>query len=342
MKEQSKERKFDRSDAISMNLVNPNSDRKDAIQSMMNLDDKLICFSEKSITEVLTAETIDPKNENPETRHTYRTIYQIGTDNSFVARTIIQSKEIVDTVLLRKGIEKQKVLNHVWACSNLLFHCVEAYYTIFTRTTGLMPECDAIISKHKKSCYIPQLLQLEDLEQHVVAFLGNAKRLLETSHGLINIFYDSPYCDSNFKSYREWMAKNKPDHENIRRLLEQDKDWIQFISWSRNALDVNHSQPQFKVVIENFKLNKGNRFTSPTWRYDFTAKNGGVQNEPSDIIRDMNIHMNNMLTFFEEIFILCIQDNWDDRYNFQIYKRTEDEINKKCPSVYFMSLKLKK
>lgn len=341
MKEQSKERKFDRSDAISMNLVNPNSDRKDAIQSMMNLDDKLICFSEKSITEVLTAETIDPKNENPETRHTYRTIYQIGTDNSFVARTIIQSKEIVDTVLLRKGLEKQKVLNHVWACSKLLFNCEESYYKIFTRTTGLMPECDAIISKHKKSCYIPQLPQLEDLEQHVVAFLGNAKRFLETSHGLINIFYDSPYFDSNFKSYREWMAKNKPDHENIRRLLEQDKDWIQFISWSRNALDVNHSQPQFKVVIENFKLNKGNRFTSPSWRYDFTAKNGGVQNKPSDIIMDMNIYMNNMLTFFEEVFMLCIQDNWDVRYNFQIYKRTENEINKKCPSVYFVSLELK-
>ena len=91
----------------------------------------------------------------------------------------------------------------------------------------------------------------------------------------------------------------------------------------------------------NFKLNKGNRFTSPSWRYDFTAKNGGVQNKPSDIIMDMNIYMNNMLTFFEEVFMLCIQDNWDVRYNFQIYKRTENEINKKCPSVYFVSLELK-
>jgi hypothetical protein len=342
MKEQSKERKFDRNAAFSLNLGNPNSDKKDAIQNMINLDDKLICFSEKSTTEILTARTIDPKNENPETRHSYRTIYQIGTDNPFVARTIIQSKEILDSVILRNGLEKQKVLNYVWACSKLLFNCEESYYKIFNRTTELIRECDAIISKHKKNSYIPQLPQVEDLEQHVVSFLGNAKRFLETSHGLINIFYGAPNFESNFKLYREWMAENKPDHENIRQLLEHDKDWIQFISWSRNALDVNHSQPRFRVIIENFKLHKGNKFTSPSWRYDFTAKKGGVQNKPSDIIRDMNIHMNSMLTFFEELFILCIQDNWDDRYNFQIYKRTENEINKKRPSVYFVSLKLKK
>ncbi|MBA7535444.1 hypothetical protein ES705_27700 [subsurface metagenome] len=340
MKKKSERRKFDRNAAFSMNLVNQNSAEKEAIQNMMNLGDKLICFSEKSISEILTAETIDPKNEKPETRHSYRTIYQIGTENSFVARTIIQAKEILDSVILRQGLEKQKILNHVWACSKLLFNCEESYYKVFAETKELMHECDVIISKHKNSSYIPPLPQVEYLEQHVVAFLGHAKRFLESSYGLLGIFYNSPSFESNFRSYREWMAKNKPDQKKIRHLLEQDKDWIQFISWSRNALDVNHSKPQFKVIIENFKIQKGNKFTNPCWRYDFRATNGGIQNEPSDIIRDMDIHMSNMLTFLEEVFLICIQDNWDCRYDFQIYKRKKNEVNIKCPSVYSVSLKL--
>ena len=87
-----------------MNLANPNSAEKNAVQSMMSLEGKLFCFSGKSISEILPAEAIDPENEKPETRHSYRVIYQIGTENSSVARTIIQAKKILDSVILREGL----------------------------------------------------------------------------------------------------------------------------------------------------------------------------------------------------------------------------------------------
>jgi hypothetical protein len=340
MKKKLERKHFDRDAAFSMNLSNPNSPEEDAIRCMITLDDRLICFSEKSIKEILTAETIDPENENPETRHSYQAIYNIGTNNSFVARTIVQAEEILNFLILRKGLAKQKILDQVWVCSKLLLNCEESQHNIFTQTTELMHQCDAIINKHKEDSFIPQLPLVEDLEQHVVSFLGYAKRFLEASHKLFCIFYDSPDFKSNFKSYRDWIAKNKPDSKQLIKVLEQDKNWIQLIAWSRNALDANHSQPQFKVTIENFKIHKGNKFANPSWRYDFRAKNGGLQNDPSDIIVDMNIHMTNMLTFFEEIFLLCIQDNWDNSFNFQIYKHSDENINKKCPSLYFVSLEL--
>jgi len=339
MKKNPKRKKFDRNSAFSMNLSDPNSSEKDATYCMIALDDRLICFSEKSIKEILTAETIDPDNEFPETRHSYQSLYNIGTNNSFVARTIIQAHDILDSVFLREGLETQKILDHVWTCSKLLLNCEESCHKIFNQTTELIHQCDSIISRHKESTFIPQLPQVEDLEQHVVSFLGYAKRFLEDSHKLFCIFFDSPNFESNFKSYRDWIRKNQPDSENLIKFLEQDKDWIQLIAWSRNALDANHSKPQFKVTIENFKIHKGNKFSSPTWRYDFREKNGDLQNAPSDIVTDMNIHMTNMLTFFEEMFLLCIKDNWNNNFNFQLYKHPDEKINKKCPTLYFVSLK---
>ena len=259
-----------------------------------------------------------------------------------MARTIIQSNEILNSLILRKGLDKQQILDHIWFCSKLLFNCEESYHKIFKQTTELIHECDALINKHKENSFIPQLPQVEDLEQYVVSFLGYAKRFLEVSHRLFCIFYDSPDSTSNFKTYRDWITKNKPDSKELISVLEQDKDWIQLIAWYRNALDANHSKPKFKVTIENIKLHKGNKFSNPSWRYDFREKKKGtLQKEASDIIVDMDIHLTNMLTFFEEIFFLCVRDNWDNRFKFKLFKHSEDKINKKCPSLYFVSLEFK-
>jgi hypothetical protein len=138
------------------------------------------------------------------------------------------------------------------------------------------------------------------------------------------------------------MVKHEASKADVIALLESDKDWIRLLAWYRNALDINHSRPGFEVVIENFKLCAGNKFTNPCWRYDFSGrKNGKVQDEPTDLINDMNTYIMNMLDFFEELFLLCVKDNWDVGCPFQIYHHPDDEINPKCPKRYFVSRKQK-
>ena len=336
-------KKFDRNSAFSISLSDPNSKDKDVSHSMIVIKDRLYCFSERSIKEILTAETLDPDNKHPDTRHSFQTIFNIGTSNSFVARTIIQSNEILNSVILKHGLDKQKILNQIWICSKLFFNCEESFQNIFSQTNDLMYKCDELITKHKEGSFISQLPQVENLEQSVVAFLGHAKRFLETSHKLFCIFYNSPDFEANFKSYRDWLKKNKPDCEELLSVLEQDKKWIQLLAWYRNALDVNHSKPKFNVTINNFKLQKGNKFSNPSWKYDFRAKRSeDIQEVASDIITDMDIHMTNLLTFFEEIFLLCIKDNWDNRFKFEVFKHSDDKIDKKCPLLYFASIKLEK
>jgi hypothetical protein len=205
-----------------------------------------------------------------------------------------------------------------------------------------MHECNDIINRGKTGSLIPSLPQVIDLDQRVVTFLGNGKRFLEKSHELLCIFYGSTFNDSNFQAYRDWMAKHEPNKTEIRKFLDQNKEWIKLLAWYRNALDINHSKPGFKVEIDNFKLHAGNKFTNPCWIYDFSSqKDGEAQNKPSDIIMDMDVFIKNMLTFFEELFLLCVKDNWDGRFNFEIFRYNEDSINVKCPTLYFISIKQK-
>ena len=137
------------------------------------------------------------------------------------------------------------------------------------------------------------------------------------------------------------MTDHKPPEAAITAFLEQNKDWIEQLACYRNALDINHSKSDFKVVIENFKLHAGNKFTNPCWKYDFSSYNGKIQDEPSDLIKDMDIFITKMLNFFEELFLLCVKDNWDIRFNYEICRHKEENINVKCPALYFISRKQK-
>jgi hypothetical protein len=330
-------KRFDRNNAFAINIADNSTDTGDSIQYLMNLQGSLYAFADNSISKVLPAGSIDPENLHPDTRHSYQKIYSIGCKNSYVARSIIQSKQVLDSIILNKNVKKQNILDHAWCCSEMLFNCEAAHYKIYNDVMKLMPECDTIIEKGKKETVIPTLPQVEDLEGKVAIFLGNAKRFLEKTHEFLSIFYMTPNTGSNFKAYREWVEKNMPEKRDLIKMLEDDKDWIKQIASLRNAHEINHAEPQFDVKIVNFKLYPENKFANPGWRYDFSGKQGPVQAEFSDIVTDMNVYLSNLLTFFEELLIFCIMDNSDKNYNFKIYKQLPENIRESCPTIYFVS-----
>ncbi len=330
--------KFDRKNAFSIHLSENSENSNDGVQYLIQLEDSLYAFASSYISKILPAESIDPQNLYPETRHSNQKLYSIGCANSWVARSIIQTKQLLDSIILRPEINKQKVLDHAWSCTELLLNCEAAHYKIYRETLALMPKCDEIIERSKKDTTIPTLPQVEDLKGSVAIFLGNAKRFLEKTHEYLCLFYGAPNSGSGFQAYREWLTKNKTDKQGLIKLLENDKDWIRQIAFLRNTHEMNHAEQNFNLEIVNFKLYPGNKCSTPGWRYDFSREQGEVQNEFSDIVTDMGIHLTNLLTFFEELLILCIMDSSDKNYKYEIYKKLPEDINKRCPSIYFVSI----
>jgi hypothetical protein len=130
-----------------MNLSNPDSDEADAPYCAIKLNGRLVTFLENSIAEILLAENIDPDNKEPDTRHSYQFKYSIGSRNPIVARTILQAKDILDSVILNKGLNKQAILDHVWDCTEHLIACENSLYGIYSDTTELMSKCDNICKR---------------------------------------------------------------------------------------------------------------------------------------------------------------------------------------------------
>jgi hypothetical protein len=328
--------RFDRDGAFSITL---DSDGNDAIQHMIALNGGLHVFSTKKIFRISTADDIDPDRTAPDTRHSYQEIYPIGCSNPFVARSIIQAKQILDGVILAPGLSKSIVLDAIWEAAELLLRCENAYFRIYDETVSLLATCDELIKEAKSKPSIPSLPQVAELEERVGSFLGSAKRCLEKTHALLSTFYGCPDQESHFQRYRQWMAANRSCSKAVLALLDDDKNWIRFIAEARNALSVNHARQHFMLEVQNFKLQPGNKFSGPRWRHDLSGSRGSpgpVQEYWSDIIRDMDIHMHNMLTFLEEVYILCILDRCDRRlpFEFAVYRKPEDDISEECPVLY--------
>ena len=151
--------------------------------------------------------------------------------------------------------------------------------------------------------------KIPDLEMHVRDFLINGKKFLVFAYRSLTIFHQLPMNGRNeayFDKHRDWIKKKLGEEHPIYKILASDEAWVRMIAECSNA--VRHEEKGLKVEVETFPLKPGNKIASPGWRYDLTKKGLERQEHCSDLIHDLEVLMNNMLAFFENILLVCIQN----------------------------------
>lgn len=331
---------FRRDSAFSMEVRDPDDpEDKSPIVDAFVVGDEMLIFKTNGIYRNLTADTIDPSRSNPDTRHSIEKLYSVGTSNPFVARTILQFNEML-ALAVRDQNRRAEIIRHVWHAATLLLECEKAQHHIYSHALELLPKCNQIIEVHKTKVSIPALPKIPDLRTHVSDFLINGKKFLVATYKLLNLFYAMPIDGNNeahFNKHREWICKKLSADHQIHKLIKSDESWIRLISECSNA--VRHEEDGLRIQIENFSLKPGNKFSGPAWRFDLTKKKMGRQEEYTDLIYDMDVHMQNMLTFFEEILLLCVQDEIKTSNFLATYKNEEDQVRADRPIVYWVGRK---
>ncbi|NTU49669.1 MAG: hypothetical protein HGA87_02025 [Desulfobulbaceae bacterium] len=331
-------KKFDRSAAFSMDIQDPDAPSDDAgIVEMLTIDGQLLILKSSAIFRGLPAETIDPKRQDLETRHSYEKLYPVGLSNSYVARMVIQFKEIIPLVVQNAGLQDQ-LLCHVWKANKILLECEAAHYAIYKQAQELIPKCDVIIASNKAKAAISALPKVDELNKHVDHFLNNGKQFLIATFEILHIMYQMPFTgrtNTHFDEHREWIKNKFGSDDPIYKLLDQDKEWIKRIAELRNA--IQHPESGQQVEVQNIALKPGNKFSAPVWRYDLTKKGLGRQDEFTDLIMDLNGSLCGLLTLFEELLIVCLKRDLDNSRSFlDIYKKIEEDVDRKRPVVYFV------
>lgn len=322
-----------------MNIMNI-CDGNDKIIDTISVDGSLLIFTKKTVLEVETADSIDPQNIDSSTRHSNKKIYDIGASNPYLARCFLQFEKIINSLKFEKNVNKQDLLNYIWGINKNLLDCEKAHYKIYKEVISKRPRVDELINSCKeKSLHISNLPQIEDLESSVRDFLLSSKKFLLNTYRILSFFYTEDF--DRIRNVDELLKLIKKDeglevNNSIVNMVKQDEGWLKIIMESRNAIE--HEEDGQKIIIKNFTLYPGNKFSDPSWRYILTKKRLGEQKEFSDIVLDMATYMQNMLTFFEEFLLLTLKDSWDKNLPFIFYKKPDDKISKDCPMVYELSM----
>lgn len=330
---------FDRNSPFSMEIRDPRDpEDKSPIVQMLTIGNELLVFKESSIHRALTADTIDPEKSDPNTRHSSEILYSVGAANLLVARMILQFKDMIGLAISQTARENE-VIQHVWEANKLLLECEKAFYHIYKHMMELMPKCDEIVEVNKNKSAIPAMPKVPDLETHVSDFLINGKKFLVAAYRLLELFYQMPMDGTNearFDKHRVWIEARLGKEHPIYKTLESAEPWVRLIAECSNA--VRHKETGLKLEIQNFALNPGNKISSPGWRYDLTKKGLERQNDYTDLISDLDVGIYNMLTFFEEVLLLCLQSELKDTA-LMIFRIPNEKINSKCPIAYEVNLR---
>jgi hypothetical protein len=331
---------FNRDAAISMQFSDPdNPEQEQCITHALNIGGQFLILTKTAIFRMLTAETVDPERKHPDTRHSYEKLYSIGTQTPMIARTIIQFEEILGLAIQERE-QKEKLLLQVWECTKILLACEKSLYHIYSNTMDLMPKCDQVIETHKNKANIPALPKIPDLDTHVSEFLLNGKLLLINSFNFLHDFFGMPFNGKNaahFDKHQQWIEKQFGKVHPIHQMISDDINWIRLISECSNA--IRHPEKGQTIEVENITLKPGNQFSIPAWRYDLTKKGLGRQDDFTDLLHNFGIFEHNMVTFFEELLILCIQEKIKDHPIFSLYKKKAEHVQQDCPVLYEINLK---
>lgn len=332
-------RKFNRDKAFSMSIKDPENTNDDSkiIESIV-IGDELYIFKTTSIFRMLTAESIDPELDEPDTKHSYEKISDFGTESDYVARCILQAKKLLPFIT-KDEKSKNKILEQLWELNLQLLNCKKVVREIDFHYSSLIVKCNQIIIDNKSSSVIPPLPKIPELEEKVRVFLTNSKLILIGAFKFLAEFYPLPIGDraeSHFDKHIESLENTLGTEHEISKLLKVDLEWIRLLSECRNAIE--HSGDGQKIDVTNFALKPGNKFSTPCWTYDLTKKLG-VKNGPHDLLNDLDIFCSNMLHLLEDLIILVTQDKLSTHPVAAVYKVAETKVNKECPIRYDINIK---
>lgn len=327
-----------RQDSFSMNIHDPESMDSSANIRVENINEELLLiFKENSIYSVLTADSTDPEKLHPDTAHTYEKIATVGAASPYVARVLLQFKEIFDIVISEQKL-RNNLLREIWKLNEQLLNCLYFAQNIYSQTDKAIHKCDEIIEKNKATGLIPPLVKVKNLEDFAKSFLLIGKQVLIGCFRLISLFTSLPLNSQNeahFDKHVKWLEQNAPELEGLSTMLTNDLSWIRRLSECRNAIE--HPGTGQSLTIENIKLQPGNKFSLPTWSYDISKK-VGLKESNIYIHQELESYLHNMLHLIEDVLLICTSSRLPSNGMLSLYQRKEEDINPKCPIKYYVGL----
>jgi len=222
-----------------------------------------------------------------------------GTTNHIVARTTVQISELLTPYPIPET-DRQRILSIFASLMRRLLRMQEIGASLnndYDRIRALVRE-RGLNKLGEESVEIPQIIELEAKAE---GYLQAAKLALIDCGSLFEPLYGQTF-DYRFDKIVSWLTQEMGEsHEFVEHLRKHHK-WIKQTIDMRNALEHPKDKPGGRLIIRNIDIQiKESALlgTDPSWCL--------IGEEPSSIIRDTRVLLENTLRLSEEILVSSLE-----------------------------------
>jgi len=290
------------------------------------IDDHLLVFTKNKIWKVISPEGSDPDMKHPDAPWTISEFCNHGASTPIVARTVLQAKELLDSVLIQSDIDKKLAIEIMLESMELLLCCYEKFSRVYDISVQIINEFSKKLEEIKTSRVISDVKQIPNLGEEVGSFLLNGKRFLSKLINIFDVFFQQNFDGPYYHLAIPWAETTFGPENELTKLLISDQAWIVNIIEMRNAFE--HPRDDFKLEISNFTISPERKINVPTWNF---IKNSSSDQEPKILIEDMGVYTQNLLEFSEELFLLSLKNSIRGNFPYLFYKIEEEKRNPETP-----------
>lgn len=164
-----------------------------------------------------------------------------------------------------------------------------------------------------------------NLRHQAETFLYNAKSVLRDFTPIFKVLFSKDFKhEARYDKVHKWAEGKFGAKDSFSKMLTDDLPWIKRIVSMRNA--VEHPGGYSGILhVENFSSQEKDRTVfviEPVWYLNSEKK--------SPIAHDLEVFVTNLLTFFEESLLLCLE-KFPSGFPIAVVEIPESERDPECP-----------
>jgi hypothetical protein len=305
-------------------------DEGDKLSVMITRESGLFIISQQKIIRYRSPDDIDPHLQDASAFWEQSLILPHGASDPIVARTIIQTKKILEFFFSPNDQKYIELSDISWEIMNSLVSLRFIKQRLEKKINGIIKTIKAdpqIYTDGENPKPLP-IVEYYDIE--FMSFVNEVRRALSIIADLfLPLTGLSEFSQGHFHKAQKWAKENRGEDSILAQMLSSDQKWIK--TWIDIRIAIEHPEKNKFVETMNFTLELDRTVRLPTWRFihpDYNMKN------PQNLLEVMDICMANLLKFYEDLQIALLAGHSSSKLKFGIDPIPENSRDKELPLRY--------
>lgn len=297
------------------------------ITAMCSCGDVLEVYKQDVTFRIKTPETIDPNRTNPNAPFVAAIADTVGSSSPAVARVLLQGRDIIETIILERPIDKAAVMQLLYQCKESVVACEKAASRVAASVDTIIKDIEAGGVKRDARGALNPFPQVLALHSDATSFLINAKRAIQLICRLPATILGIPPKDNNFEHLAKTLKVTLGPDVPVTEFVHANASSVRYLIELRNWQEHPNAK---RTIVTNFSVAPDGALMPPMWHVSGET--------PQPIRDDMLAGAEFLVQIAEAMLIHSVMYASDKRIPFVIVALDSAEIKGALPIKYRLSI----